>query len=95
VKAQERLNGRSVSVTDFFLGRPTVQRVDLNLDGRLETLRTYRRPIPEAAPGSVDPLELLDYPLDFERADSDWDGDGLFEESEYAPKSGAGDIPDE
>jgi tetratricopeptide (TPR) repeat protein len=85
IRAQEDLNGRTVSVTRFSLGRPVFQFVDLNLDGYLETRRSFRRPSPEEASGSADPLELLDYSLDFERAESDWDGDGIFEETEYAP----------
>jgi tetratricopeptide (TPR) repeat protein len=103
VRATEYLEGRVVSVTGFFKGRPVTQFVDLNLDGRLETLRFFRQPSGKEAPGSpgldlsdldsdlldldlIDPFELLDYPFDFKRADSDWDGDGIFEESEYAPK---------
>jgi tetratricopeptide (TPR) repeat protein len=89
VRALEYLNGRVVSVTDFFGGRPFMQFVDLNLDGHMETLRFFRRPESGEAPDSVDsidPFELLDYSMDFELADSDWDGDGIFEEREYAPK---------
>jgi hypothetical protein len=88
VRAREYLDGRVVSVTNFSQGRPVVQFVDLNLDGRLETARYFRRPSfsGEEGAGSVDPFELLDYPLDFEYADSDWDGDGIFEEREYVPR---------
>jgi tetratricopeptide (TPR) repeat protein len=104
VRAREYLEGRTVSMTDFFRGRPVTQSVDLDLDGRLETIRFFRRPSGEEAPGSpgspdsidspgsidfidfIDPFELLDYSLDFERAASDWDGDGIFEENDYAPK---------
>jgi tetratricopeptide (TPR) repeat protein len=80
-RAAEYLEGRAVSTTEFFRGRPVFQIVDLNLDGRLETVRFFRQPSGQEAPGSVDPFELLNYPLDFERADSDWDGDGIFEEN--------------
>jgi hypothetical protein len=91
VRAMEYHNSRIVSVTDFFEGRPFMQFADLNLDGRMETLRFFRRPPGKQAPGSpgsgsIDPFELLDYPLEFERAGSDWDGDGIFEETEYVPK---------
>jgi tetratricopeptide (TPR) repeat protein len=95
VQAVEYLEGRVVSVVYFFRGRPMIQLVDLDLDGRRETARVFRRPSPEEAPGSVDPLELLDYSLDFEYADSDWDGDGIFEEREHTPKNRAGDALDE
>jgi hypothetical protein len=92
VRAREYLEGgRTISMTDFFEGRPMTQFVDLDLDGRLETIRFFRQPSGEEAPGrppgSIDPFELLDYPFDIEQADSDWDGDGIFEESEYAPKN--------
>jgi hypothetical protein len=80
VRAAEYLEGRAVSITHFFRGRPVFQQVDLNLDGRMETMRFFRRPPPEEDPASLDPLELLDYSFDFERAESDWDGDGIFEE---------------
>jgi tetratricopeptide (TPR) repeat protein len=86
VRAMEYLEGRAVSVTHFSRGRPRIQFVDLNLDGRMETMRFFRQPSPEEDPGFVDPFELLDYSLDFEWAGSDWDGDGIFEEEEYAPE---------
>jgi tetratricopeptide (TPR) repeat protein len=89
VQAREYAGGRQLSVTDFFRGRPLVQFIDLDLDGRMETARYFRQPPASAAeetPDSVDPFALLDYPLDFEHADSDWDGDGLFEERVYAPE---------
>jgi tetratricopeptide (TPR) repeat protein len=95
VGAKEHLNGRIVSVTEFFRGRPVVQHADLNLDGYLETVRFFRRSFQEKEPGSVDPLELLDYSLDFERTESDWDRDGIFEEGEYVQKSNAGEVLDE
>jgi tetratricopeptide (TPR) repeat protein len=98
VRAWEYLEGRVVSVTDFFKGLPVTQFVDLNLDGHMETFRFFKRPSGEKAPGSpgfidsinsinsIDPFELLDYPFEFEQAGSDWDGDGIFEEHDYAPK---------
>jgi hypothetical protein len=69
------LNGRSVSVTEFERGKPVSQRLDLDLDGRMETLRRFRR---------------LEYdgenPLDYQRivafSESDWNGDGVYESAE-------------
>jgi tetratricopeptide (TPR) repeat protein len=83
VQAREYLEGRTISMTHFVAGRPFTQMVDLDLDRRLETIRFFR-PLPEKDPGSADPFELLDYSLDFQQAGSDWDGDGIFEENDYA-----------
>ena len=41
VRADVTLNGRIVSVTDFENGRPVIQRVDMDLDGSLETIRRF------------------------------------------------------
>lgn len=40
-RSSEWLNGRLVSVTDFVSGRPFLQRIDLDLDGRPETIRRF------------------------------------------------------
>jgi tetratricopeptide (TPR) repeat protein len=42
VRAEERLNGRVVSGTEFDRGFPARQRVDLDLNGSLETVRRFR-----------------------------------------------------
>jgi tetratricopeptide (TPR) repeat protein len=42
VRAEERLNGRLVSETEFDRGFPAWQRVDLDLNGSLETVRRFR-----------------------------------------------------
>ncbi|MDR0474580.1 MAG: CDC27 family protein [Treponema sp.] len=83
VRAREHLEGRLVSETDFLRGRPIAQRVDLDLDGRLETVRHFRRIAPVFG-GTLSPVEsLLDYIYDFDYADSDWDGDGIYERRHY------------
>ncbi|MDR3138848.1 MAG: hypothetical protein LBT95_04140, partial [Treponema sp.] len=77
--AAEFLAGRLVSTTEFLLGRPRLQRADLDLDGRLETVRLFRMdPVKESYGG--------DYKRDIEFSESDWDGDGIFETGEqYFP----------
>jgi hypothetical protein len=80
--AVEFLDGRVVSETEFVRGRPVVQRVDLDLDGRLETVRRFR--------GDLSPFPgdgaLPDYLGGLESSQSDWDGDGVFEAGEeYFP----------
>jgi hypothetical protein len=79
VRAWEYLEGRLVSETDFNRGRPLAQRADLDLDGRMETVRRFRR---GASLPADDPAALLDYARDVEYAESDWDGDGIFESRE-------------
>ncbi|MCL2478903.1 MAG: CDC27 family protein [Treponema sp.] len=79
VGAREYLNGRVISETDFLRGRPIAQRVDLDLDGRLETFRHFRR-YSLVQDGIVPPPEtLLDYNRDFDYAESDWAGDGVLQ----------------
>jgi hypothetical protein len=81
LRAVEILEGRLVSETEFLQGRPRLQRIDLDLDGRLETVRHFRGDLP---PGE----EYLrgDYGSIAEYAESDWDGDGIFETGEaYFP----------
>ncbi|MDR2029233.1 MAG: hypothetical protein LBP93_06825 [Treponema sp.] len=74
-RALELVDGRIAGRTEFLLGQPRVQRIDLDLDGRLETIRRFR----------VSPLQSedpLNYPELLESSESDWDGDGLFEYEE-------------
>jgi hypothetical protein len=70
-RSVELQEGRVVSETEYLLGQPSVQRIDMDLDGRLETIRRFRR-------GNFPPDdtgELLS-------SKSDWDGDGVYEYSE-------------
>ncbi|MDR2537129.1 MAG: hypothetical protein LBC46_02375 [Treponema sp.] len=75
--AAEWLNNQLVSKTSFSLGRPVSQRVDLDLNGYLETTRRFRQAGP--APVSID-LDALEKNVEF--IESDWDGDGIFEYAE-------------
>ena len=83
VRAREYLEGRLVSETDFLRGRPISQRVDLNLDGRLETLRHFRRFSLVTEEGLPAPEILLDYKKDYDYAESDWAGNGIIERQEF------------
>jgi hypothetical protein len=58
-----------VSETEFLRGRPQLQRVDLDFDGRMDTFRFFRRPY---RPMEIE--DLWDYDRIFERIVSDWDG---------------------
>ena len=69
----EYLRGRTVSVTEYRNGRPVLRRLDLDLDGRMETLRRFR------AETVYDPFKYEAIP---ESSESDWDGDGIYETGE-------------
>ncbi|WP_461255990.1 tetratricopeptide repeat protein [Treponema sp. R80B11-R83G3] len=77
----ETLNGRQVSVTEFEKGLPVVQHIDLDADGRMETIRHFRRPPPDYEWES-----LLDYRRLIASSESDWSGDGTYKTKEtYLP----------
>ncbi|MDR3342621.1 MAG: hypothetical protein LBT14_07535 [Treponema sp.] len=80
-KARTFLDGRLVSETAFALGRPTIQRIDLDVDGRLETVRYFHRDIVDSAPEPT-LYKAMDYIEYLEASESDWDGDGIFEYGE-------------
>ena len=42
-RSREFLGDTLVSETEYLLGQPLVQRIDMDLDGRLETIRRFRR----------------------------------------------------
>jgi hypothetical protein len=82
LRAVEILDGRPVSITEFEKGKPVLQRLDMDLDARMETVRWFRRFEYEgAAP--------LDYKKVVERAESDWDGDGIYETAEEYGEGGS------
>ncbi|MDR2098329.1 MAG: hypothetical protein LBP37_07405 [Spirochaetaceae bacterium] len=81
---KEYLNERLVAETRYEKGLPVYQRIDLDLDGRMETVRRFKRtgnsfstPDGAAAPGGL-PAESA-----IEVIESDWDGDGFDEYREY------------
>jgi len=67
----ETLNEKQVSVTEFERGLPVIQHIDLDLDGRMETIRRFRRP-----PQNYVWQDLLDYRRLVASSESDWSGDG-------------------
>lgn len=81
LRAVETLNGRAVSVTEFEKGKPVLQRLDLDLDSRIETLRRFH------LPGNGD--DQLDYKKIVEHSESDWDGDGIYETAEEYKEDGS------
>ncbi|MDR2370273.1 MAG: tetratricopeptide repeat protein [Treponema sp.] len=82
-RASEIHGGRVVSVTEFEQGRPVIQRIDLDLDGRMETVRRFRS-LP--LPGRDE--DLLDWKNEIVFTESDWNGDGRYETAEEALPGG-------
>ncbi|MCL2766013.1 MAG: hypothetical protein FWD40_12170 [Treponema sp.] len=81
LQAVEMLNGRQVSVTEFSNGLPLVQHIDLDLDGRMETIRRFRRPLQDYVWH-----DILDYRRLIESSESDFAGDGRHKTMEvYLP----------
>jgi hypothetical protein len=86
LRVREYLGEVLVSETSFFQGRPQFQIVDLDLDGRLETVRRFRRTPPPLRAGEEAEDDLpafFDQGGEIEYAESDWDGDGIFESRQY------------
>jgi tetratricopeptide (TPR) repeat protein len=65
VSGRETLGGKIISETEFVRGRPSRQKVDLDLDGRFETLRFFK--LDEEGKSEIDWTQ------------NDWDGDGIYE----------------
>lgn len=74
LRSVETLQGRTISILEFSLGQPSVQHLDMDLDGRMETVRRFR-----IGTVRLDPVEALEYQQRYDSIESDWDGDGVFE----------------
>jgi hypothetical protein len=96
IKDEVILDKKIVSFTEFENGRPVVQWLDLDLDGRMETVRRFRRNIftgrsalnwnelqEKLLYGAPDFRQLL------ESSESDWNGDGKFESGELYQEDGS------
>jgi hypothetical protein len=84
LRAIETLNGRQVSVTEFEQGRPVTQQIDLDLDGRMETIRSFRRP-----PANYEKEDFLDFRRLIASSESDWSGDGSYKTKEVYLQDGS------
>jgi len=84
-RAVETLNGQQVSVTEFEKGLPVIQHIDLDLDGRMETIRRFNRP-----PANFNmQWDILDYRRLIVSSESDWAGDGLYKTKEVYLSDGS------
>ncbi|MDR2608617.1 MAG: hypothetical protein LBC57_09520 [Treponema sp.] len=85
LNSAEYLDGRKVSETQYSRGRPVQERLDLDLDGRMETLRRFKQEISREEALRDDQFPW-DVPAIIEYTESDWDGDGIYESAEeYLP----------
>jgi len=89
-------DNKVVSFTEFENGRPLVQWLDLDLDGRMETVRRYRRNFfTDRSALSWDELQVRlsrsgsDLRQLLESSESDWNGDGVFESGEVYRENGS------
>jgi len=94
VNAEVILNNKIVSFTEFDNGRPVTQWLDLDVDGRMETVRHFRRDFFAGKTAlSWDELQGKLSQPDFrqllESSESDWNGDGKFESGELYRKDGS------
>jgi len=84
LQAIETFNGQQVSVTEFERGLPVIQHIDLDLDGRMETIRRFRRP-----PQNYTWSDFLDYRGLIASSESDFRGDGRFKTMEVYQTDGS------
>ncbi|MDR1868887.1 MAG: ATP-binding protein [Treponema sp.] len=87
LRSVETLDGKQISVTEFENGFPVVQRVDMDLDGRMETVRHFRRPSPDLPPPDTD--GTFDFRRMIESSESDWSGDGKHKTREVYLQDGS------
>ncbi|MDR1596194.1 MAG: hypothetical protein LBR99_00680 [Treponema sp.] len=86
-RSREYLRDRLVSDTEYLLGQPVFQRIDMDLDGRLETVRRFNHhEFPPADPigitGGITRGLAQSYAGNLVSSESDWDGDGVYEYGE-------------
>ena len=67
VRAREYVGDLMVSETDFLRGRPQLQRVDLDFDGRMETARFFSRNY-----RAMELEELWDYDREYSNVVTNW-----------------------
>ncbi|MCL2213682.1 MAG: hypothetical protein FWC06_00600 [Treponema sp.] len=84
LQAVEILNGKQISFTEFDRGFPVSQYIDLDLDGRLETMRRFRRPAQDYIWH-----DFLDYRRLVASSESDWHGNGRFKTMEVYQNDGS------
>jgi len=87
LRSVHTLNENVVSLIEFENGLPVQQYLDLDLDGRMETLRRFRRPGPDFKVQDLD--GKFDYRDLVVSSQSDWTGEGRFKTGEVYLKDGS------
>jgi len=86
-QAVEILDGNNVSVTAFERGIPVIQYLDLDFDGRMETVRSFHKPGPDY------PWPDSDLSFDYRKliasSESDWTGEGRYKTGEVYLQDGS------
>jgi tetratricopeptide (TPR) repeat protein len=85
LRAVETSGGKLVSVTEFEKGSPVIQRLDMDMDGRMETIRRFYR----ADPSWVELDGAFNYRRLIASSQSDWTGQGKFQTGEVYQKDGS------
>ena len=87
VQAFEKLEEKYISFTEFERGFPVIQYLDMDLDGRMETIRRFHRPGPDYP--WPDPDEKFDYRTLIASSESDWTGEGRYKTGELYLQDGS------
>jgi len=84
-RAVETSGGKQISVTEFDMGAPVIQYVDMDMDGRMETIRRFYRT--DSSWSELD--ETFNYRRLIASSQSDWTGQGKFKTGEVYQKDGS------
>jgi tetratricopeptide (TPR) repeat protein len=84
-RAVETSGGKQISITEFDMGAPVIQYVDMDMDGRMETIRRFYRS--DSSWSELD--ETFNYRRLIASSESDWTGQGKFKTGEVYRKDGS------
>ena len=82
LRSVETLDEMQISVTEYERGSPVIQYVDMDMDGRMETIRRFFPPAPDFQE-NFDIRKLL------ASSESDWTGDGRHKTGEVYRQDGS------
>jgi len=83
--ASETFEGKQISVTEFNKGSPVIQRLDMDMDGRMETIRRFYRA--DYLWSDLD--DTFNYRRLIASSESDWTGQGAYKTGEVYQKDGS------
>jgi len=82
LRSVETLDGKQISVCEYERGSPIIQYVDMDIDGRMETIRRFFPPTSDF-PENFDIRKLI------ASSESDWTGDGRHKTGEVYRQDGS------